>query len=183
MAHSKKLGVTAGLIDAAKGVFAVWLGYSLGLDLSLQIWVGLAVIAGHNWSIFLNFKGGRGVAIVIGLIWALLFNPEYSIWIPILYVVIGLSLVALIHSTPLPVLVMTALLPVFSAVFMHDYGVTGAFIALLAVVVLKRLLPSRRALTVNRHVMINRLLYDRDIKDSKVWMYRESTEEKKEINP
>lgn len=32
-----------------------------------QVMLGFAVIAGHNWSAFLNFKGGKGVAAFIGV--------------------------------------------------------------------------------------------------------------------
>ena len=39
--------------------------FGIGADLA-QVFAGLAAIAGHNWSIFLNFKGGRGVATFFG---------------------------------------------------------------------------------------------------------------------
>jgi glycerol-3-phosphate acyltransferase PlsY len=39
--------------------------FGIGADLA-QIFAGLAAIAGHNWSVFLKFKGGRGVATFLG---------------------------------------------------------------------------------------------------------------------
>ncbi len=39
--------------------------------LLIQVAAGLAAIAGHNWSIFLKFKGGRGVATYFGGLTAL----------------------------------------------------------------------------------------------------------------
>ncbi len=40
-------------------------GYSLGM-LIAQVMAALAAIAGHNWSVFLKFHGGRGVATFFG---------------------------------------------------------------------------------------------------------------------
>jgi glycerol-3-phosphate acyltransferase PlsY len=39
--------------------------FGFGADV-VQVLVGLAAIAGHNWSVFLKFKGGRGVATFFG---------------------------------------------------------------------------------------------------------------------
>lgn len=60
-------GAFALLLDVAKGVAGVALGLALGTPLSLG---GMAVI-GHNWSVFLNFQGGKGVATTLGLLGAL----------------------------------------------------------------------------------------------------------------
>ena len=38
---------------------------------SLRIIIGLGCILGHNWTVFLNFKGGKGVATTIGVLAAL----------------------------------------------------------------------------------------------------------------
>ncbi|MHB0884945.1 MAG: glycerol-3-phosphate 1-O-acyltransferase PlsY [Bacillota bacterium] len=57
------------LLDAGKGLAAVYLGRALapGLD---PAWAGalagMAAIVGHNWSVFLGFKGGKGVATSAG---------------------------------------------------------------------------------------------------------------------
>jgi acyl phosphate:glycerol-3-phosphate acyltransferase len=64
--------------DLLKGILPVVLaGIIFGNDLVVignfalgalvaQVLAGLAAIAGHNWSIFLKFKGGRGVATFYG---------------------------------------------------------------------------------------------------------------------
>ena len=56
------------LLDMAKGVAAVAIGRALGLDPNLSLLAGLASIIGHNWSIFLGFKGGKGIATSGGVI-------------------------------------------------------------------------------------------------------------------
>lgn len=56
------------LLDMGKGVAAVAVGRALGLGPSLSLLAGLASIIGHNWSLFLKFKGGKGVATSGGVI-------------------------------------------------------------------------------------------------------------------
>lgn len=55
--------VFAGLIVG--GNYLVWGDFGLGL-MSAQVLAALAAMAGHNWSIFLRFQGGRGVATFFG---------------------------------------------------------------------------------------------------------------------
>jgi len=65
-------------LDLSKGLLAVVFagliigrdylvvgGYGLGM-LIAQVMAALAAIAGHNWSVFLKFHGGRGVATFFG---------------------------------------------------------------------------------------------------------------------
>jgi len=74
----KKAALLALLLDGTKGAMAVLFAalifgrnylvvgnFGLGL-LVAQCLGALAAIAGHNWSIFLGFKGGRGVATFFG---------------------------------------------------------------------------------------------------------------------
>lgn len=55
------------LLDVVKGFGGAWLGQTLaaayGGDPSLAaVLGGLAAFAGHNWSVFLRFTGGKGVS-------------------------------------------------------------------------------------------------------------------------
>ncbi len=56
------------LLDMAKGVAAVAIGRAIGLGPNLSLLAGLASIIGHNWSVFLKFKGGKGIATSGGVI-------------------------------------------------------------------------------------------------------------------
>ncbi|MBI4297598.1 MAG: glycerol-3-phosphate 1-O-acyltransferase PlsY [Chloroflexi bacterium] len=57
--------------DLAKGVGAVLLArYLVGSDVA-QVGAGLAALAGHNWPVFLGFRGGRGVTTGLGGLLAL----------------------------------------------------------------------------------------------------------------
>ena len=64
----KKAAALALILDIAKGALPViFARLILGDDyLSAQVLAALAAIAGHSWSIFLKFKGGRGVATFLG---------------------------------------------------------------------------------------------------------------------
>ncbi|MFC2005060.1 glycerol-3-phosphate 1-O-acyltransferase PlsY [Chloroflexota bacterium] len=74
----KKAAILALILDASKGAFAVLFAalifgrnylvvgdFGLGL-LVAQCLAALAAMAGHNWSVFLKFRGGRGVATFFG---------------------------------------------------------------------------------------------------------------------
>ena len=69
------VGALTGLSDVLKGAGAIWIARTLFgnvLDSRLLPWAevltGIATIIGHNWSLFLNFKGGAGTGPNIG--WA-----------------------------------------------------------------------------------------------------------------
>lgn len=63
------LGVLAS--DILKGAFPVWIATWLGLDLEWICVAGFAAVVGHNWPVFIKFRGGMGAATVIGVIAAL----------------------------------------------------------------------------------------------------------------
>lgn len=68
----KKLGVLTFLMDFTKGVAAVLIGIYLHSEFGGYISALFAVI-GHNWPIFLNFKGGKGIATTIAAMAVLSF--------------------------------------------------------------------------------------------------------------
>ncbi len=73
--------------DIGKGVFSIYLVRFLNIDsLFILIIAGLAVICGHDWSLFLRFKGGKGVATTFGVIFS--FNLVISILAVIVWVII-----------------------------------------------------------------------------------------------
>jgi len=71
----QQLGAWAGLlvlvVDAAKGALAVGVPIWAGVpDWALYITTPL-VVAGHNWPVFLGFRGGKGAAAILGMSLAL----------------------------------------------------------------------------------------------------------------
>ncbi|GAJ19526.1 unnamed protein product, partial [marine sediment metagenome] len=64
--------------DIGKGILSIYLVRFLNIDnLLISTIAGLVVICGHDWSLFLGFKGGKGIATTFGVVFAL--NPTISI--------------------------------------------------------------------------------------------------------
>jgi glycerol-3-phosphate acyltransferase PlsY len=67
-------GIIVLILDILKGIISVTVlaNYSLGYwnnsEIILRIFFGLACICGHNWTLFLRFRGGKGVATTIGVL-------------------------------------------------------------------------------------------------------------------
>ena len=76
--------------DIGKGIFSIYLVQYLGIDNLLILTIaGLAVICGHDWSLFLGFKGGKGIATTFGVVFAL--NPTISILALIIWGVVVIT--------------------------------------------------------------------------------------------
>ena len=60
-------GMSVLVFDVGKGVFIMALALGLGLSEWLAFSLAMAVTIGHNFSLFLGFKGGKGAAVVFGL--------------------------------------------------------------------------------------------------------------------
>jgi len=57
------------ILDAAKGAVAVLIAHQFSLDLAII--AGLFAVFGHNFPIWLKFKGGKGVATTLGVLLAI----------------------------------------------------------------------------------------------------------------
>lgn len=62
---SKGLGAVIFFADCGKEALALLVPRVMGLGAGWQTACGLAMIAGHNWPLFLGFRGGRGMAMVL----------------------------------------------------------------------------------------------------------------------
>ncbi len=54
------------LLDLAKGVVVVLLAREILATTTGEVVAGLLALAGHNWPVFLGFRGGRGIATGLG---------------------------------------------------------------------------------------------------------------------
>jgi glycerol-3-phosphate acyltransferase PlsY len=61
-------GIAVGLLDFLKGAVAVGIALALSLPVIVVLLCGIAVVAGHNWSAFFGFRGGRGAASTFGIL-------------------------------------------------------------------------------------------------------------------
>lgn len=66
--NSKLVGVMVLVGDLLKGVLAVLAGrYALGNEFVILATAGVGAVIGHNFPVWLNFKGGRGLATAAGV--------------------------------------------------------------------------------------------------------------------
>jgi len=185
---SKWLALPVLIFDVGKGVLAVFVSRWLGFSLPLQGLVGIAAVAGHNWPIFLNFNAGRGLLTTIGVVLALVPKAA-GVLILISFVGIPFHLLSL---TSLVCVFMVTLISWFSTVPPFDWligaslgserlAMTLVFLVLWLVTAIRRITvpPSSLSKTVSpSRLVINRLLFDRDIQDREAWLHRTPGREK-----
>jgi glycerol-3-phosphate acyltransferase PlsY len=102
-------GITVLLMDTLKGFIPVFLGPRLFGQVdaaSLQIVCCVAVIAGHNWTCWLKFKGGKGVATSAGALLAFLPFPlacALAVWLIVFLLSRYVSLASICAAVSLPI--------------------------------------------------------------------------------
>ena len=65
-------GIATLVADVGKGALAIVVAKLLSVPELVVFGAGVAAVIGHNWPVFLHFRGGRGLAVVIGALLALL---------------------------------------------------------------------------------------------------------------
>ncbi len=60
-------GLSVLLLDTAKGVLSVAVPRLVGVDEWVLFITTPLIVAGHNWPVFLNFRGGKGAAAILGI--------------------------------------------------------------------------------------------------------------------
>ncbi len=180
---SKWLAIPVIIFDIGKGASAIWIAQLLGLGAAEQVTVGIITVIGHNWPVFLRFQGGRGIFTTLGVI--TMFSP----WLGLIILVIAWSL-APFRQLALGVLLALASVPIFSWFLPQPLDIeerlpiTLGFVALLLVALAKRLVLSRTPLSQSvppGQLFINRLLFDRDIRDRKAWLEAKKPQETEEL--
>ncbi len=160
--------------DLLKGAAPVYVARAINVPVYQQVAVGIAAICGHNWTIFLRFSGGRGILSTLGVVVA--FSPLlgaaatllYFAWAPFKQLALG----TLITLSLLPVLSWF-----LSGVFFieRSAALSLGFIAILLIAVVRRITAPHTEFSSSVPVpvlVINRLLFDRDIRDRKAWLSR-----------
>ena len=105
----KNVAIPVFLLDALKGCLVIVVGrYLLNLDEVFLVCGGIAVVAGHNWPAFLQFRGGKGTATSIGVF--LVYDWEVAI----IAIMIGLIVLAIWKMVSLTSMVGMTMLPVFT---------------------------------------------------------------------
>jgi glycerol-3-phosphate acyltransferase PlsY len=121
-------GIATLVADVGKGALAIVVAKLLSVPELVVFGVGVVAVIGHNWPVFLRFRGGRGLAVVIGVLLALLpiemliaaaiglvvlYATRNSIWFGVA-LFIPLILLSLIFRKPVSLIIYSATLPCLS---------------------------------------------------------------------
>lgn len=102
-----KSGILVAVFDILKGYIGVMIGQMIIGDAATVyiLLVAVAAIAGHDWSIFMGFTGGKGVATTFGVIlrlYPIAFLVYALIWLILVLTTRYVSLGSIIGSMSLP---------------------------------------------------------------------------------
>jgi len=178
---SKWVAIPVIIFDIGKGMPTVWAAQLIGLDTAQQVAVGLAAIVGHNWPVFLRFSGGRGLLTTLGVVFVL--APKLGLVLAVLAFAC-----APFKQLALGTTVALILLPILSWFLSQPFGIekslplTLGFLAMFLIMIIRRLTAPKTSVTASvppRQLLLNRLLFDRDIRDRKAWIHRQPKQEGK----
>jgi glycerol-3-phosphate acyltransferase PlsY len=141
----------------------------LGLGLGVEAAAGIAGIAGHNWSVFSGFRGGRGMATILGATGALNF--------PLLVVYGSIAALGVLFTpwkdSAVWWLIAVILMPVWAALLNLPIEIVWFSVAFVVVTAAKRM--TSNSLKGNDGMITfgllwTRLVFDRDIAGREAWL-------------
>ena len=179
---SKRVAIPVFIFDLGKGMVMVWVAQLMGLELAQQLVIGLLAIIGHNWPVFLRFNGGRGILTTIGVGSILPLINGVEPWAMVVFAAIAIT-GAIVRNMPLRVFLGLTALPVASWGFGDPLLITLGYLFMLLLVIIRRLAVPRAAIAASisrKELLLNRLLFDRDIRDREAWMNRLPVEQEKQ---
>jgi glycerol-3-phosphate acyltransferase PlsY len=187
---SKWISTAVVVFDLVKPVVMVLVAKLIGLDIAQQVAIGILGIIGHNWPIFLRFNGGRGLLTILGLAFFLpLINDINEIngindlipWEIVAFLIpAGVGLL-IIHNIPLGTAAGVAVMPLASWIAGEPLAMTLGFLAMFLIMVIRRLTAPKTPVSASvpaGQLLLNRLLFDRDIRDREAWIHRKPVKRK-----
>lgn len=160
--------VPVALFDVFKSAVPVWLVLRFQLGYTTAILTGISVVIGHNWPIFLKFRGGRGLSPMIGML--LVLFPPGIVWL------IAFMLIGRIYEPPVMALIGLISMPLVSKLLNGPDYVYTLICIFIVITVVKRLEANQRRLPESTkekfQVLLRRLVFDRDIADHSEWISR-----------
>ena len=92
--------------DVFKGALPTFVALRVLHEPWMTAAVGLATVVGHNWSVFLRFRGGKGVATTLGVVIVLSFPASVAfgvVWLTTAAVTRYSSLSSILASAAVPI--------------------------------------------------------------------------------
>lgn len=169
----KVIGIIAGTIDCLlKGTFIIiLLDIILGLGEYVLLVAGVGLITGHNWSVFIGFKGGRGIATALGVI------VGFQMWEEILVLILFVGILGRLivyKDSGFWCFVAISLLPILCFAFGKPSSITYFSVLLGSLLIFKRLISNGNFVPEGSvtSTIFCRLIFDRDILSKDHWVRR-----------
>ena len=77
-----RAGIAVFLLDASKGALAIIIARLANMPQVFVLLTGAAAVAGHDWPVYVGFKGGRGESTAIGVLLAVVTVPALIMAVP-----------------------------------------------------------------------------------------------------
>ncbi len=127
------------LIDVIKGVLVTAVLADLcGLkEPHFRVVLGLIAVCGHNWTVFLNFKGGKGIATSLGVLIGLTISIS-SVQPVVLFTLLSWIIVFLVSGyVSLASIAASVVLPFLTLFYPQPFAVVGLSVILCVFVVFR----------------------------------------------
>lgn len=131
------------ILDVLKGVIPVTVlanhssGYTEISPEVLRIVFGFVCVCGHNWTLFLRFRGGKGVATTLGVLIGLTLSVVELRLILLLVILVWLVVFLIFRFVSLASVASALSFPVFVFVFQRSKELLALGIALAILIVLR----------------------------------------------
>lgn len=143
-------GIAVLVLDIFKGFLAVFIlgniivagipalqDSAVQLDTGVRILLGLSAILGHNWTIFLGFKGGKGIATSFGVLLGLAAKVSGLKIVLTLLILTWLAIFVVTRIVSLASLFSAIFLPMYMLLFKQPAILTLLSIILAAFIILR----------------------------------------------
>lgn len=74
----KPYGIVVAILDFSKGFLVAFICLEIGFQLYISFIAGFLVVLGHDFPLFLKFKGGKGIATTLGFLFGLFPIPTFA---------------------------------------------------------------------------------------------------------
>jgi len=169
------VGLPAIVFDLGKGMLPVWVAHRMELGIASEVAVGISAIIGHNWPVFLRLNGGRGMLTTIGVLFILPLLNGFIPWETVAFFACAAASFCTIHNVPIGTFAGVAVSPLVSWITGRPVALTLGFLAMLSILITRRLAVPRAAEAANvstKELILNRLFLDRDIREREAWLNR-----------
>lgn len=134
--------IVATIVDLGKGAAAVAIAHwALNLDKPYVLMAALGVVIGHNWMVWLKFKGGRGMGATIGALAVIM--PIYGYFLPEFVILLGIIVVllAITRNVALSMGIGLLALPFIAWLSMHS-GLFVIWSVVLGIIIAAKFVPT-----------------------------------------